>query len=324
MTNDTKKIPQVSLGRTGPSTGTQGLGCMGMSEFYGTTDPAVARVTLDLALDLGVTLFDTADIYGIGANEELLAPFLRANAGAVQIATKYGYLRSAAAPDDWRVSNRPDHIRRAAEASLKRLGVEAIDLYYMHRRDASIPLADSIGAMADLVAEGKVKALGLCEVDADELTEAYATHPITALQSEWSVFARDIEVEVAATAARLGVAIVPFAPLGRGLLTGAVSLAANDARRAFPRFSDANLDCNTRVAQTVVRLAHARGLTPAQIALAWLHDRARVFDVTVIPIPGTRRPERLRENLGAVEVVLSEEEIVALEPLAGQIRGQRV
>lgn len=324
MTNIQSKIARVPLGRNGLLVGAQGLGCMGMSEFYGASDPAEARATLDLALELGVTHFDTADMYGIGANEKFLAPFLWENRGTVHVATKYGYRRSSDAPDDWSVTNDPAHIRRAAEASLKRLGVEVIDLYYMHRRDPSVPLAESIGAMADLVAEGKVRALGLCEVSAAELAEAHAIHPIAALQSEWSVFSRDIEGEVAATAAEHGVAIVPFAPLGRGLLTGQLALAADDARRNFPRFSEANLDANTRAATTVTALAKARGVTPAQIALAWLYDRARVFDVTLIPIPGTRKQARLRENLGALDLSLTGEELAALEPLAAQVQGQRV
>lgn len=324
MTNTDTKIPQVALGRNGPLVGIQGLGCMGMSEFYGATDPAQSRATLDMALELGVTLFDTADMYGVGENEKFLAPFLRAHRGTAHIATKYGYRRSTDTPDDWGVTNDPAHIRRAAEASLKRLGVEVIDLYYMHRRDPSVPLSDSIGAMADLVAEGKVRALGLCEVSAAELAKAHAIHPIAALQSEWSVFSRDIEDEVAGTAAQLGIAVVPYAPLGRGLLTGQLALAADDARRSFPRFSEANLDANTRAAETVTALAHARGVTPAQIALAWLHDRARVFGVTVIPIPGTRKAARLRQNLGALQITLTEAERAALEALAIQVQGQRV
>lgn len=321
MTNMIAKVP---MGKDGVLVGRQGLGCMGMSEFYGAADPDASRRVLDLALDLGVTHFDTADMYGIGANEEFLAPFLRDNRKRAHIATKYGYRRSLDAPDDWGVTNDPAHIHRAVDASLHRLGVEVIDLYYMHRRDPAVPLADSIGAMADLVQAGKVRALGLCEVSATELAEAHAIHPIAALQSEWSVFSRDIEAEVATTAARLGTAIVPFAPLGRGLLTGALSLAADDARRHFPRFSEANLDANTRAAQVIGALAAARGVSPAQIALAWLHDRARVFGVTVIPIPGTRQPARLRENLGALDITLTADELATLAPLAAQVQGQRV
>ena len=324
MTNTAPQIPQVALGRNGPLVGIQGLGCMGMSEFYGAADPAQSRAVLELALELGVTLFDTADMYGMGANEDLLAPFLRAHRGTARIATKYGYRRSPDAPDDWGVTNDPAHIRRAAEASLKRLGVEVIDLYYMHRRDPSVPLAESIGAMADLVAEGKVRALGLCEVNAAELAEAHAIHPITALQSEWSVFSRDIESQVADTAAQLGIAIVPYAPLGRGLLAGQLALSADDARRSFPRFSPANLDANIRAAGVVTALAQARSVTPAQIALAWLHERARVFGVTVIPIPGTRKEARLRQNLGALQITLTEAELSALEVLATKVQGQRV
>ncbi|MFG6084206.1 aldo/keto reductase [Paracoccus litorisediminis] len=324
MTNTPSKIPQVALGRNGPLVGIQGLGCMGISEFYGRSDQVQARATLELALELGVSHFDTADMYGIGANEEFLAPFLRANRDTVHIATKYGYRRSAATPDDWSVTNDPGHIRRAAEASLKRLGVEVIDLYYMHRRDPSVPLAESIGTMADLVTEGKVRALGLCEVSAAELAEAHAIHPIAALQSEWSVFSRDIEAEVSGKAAELGIAIVPFAPLGRGLLTGQLALADDDARRNFPRFAEANLSANMRAVETVIGLARARGVTPAQIALAWLYDRARICDVSVIPIPGTRKPARLRENLEATAVVLTTAERAALEPLAGFVQGARV
>lgn len=323
MTNTTTQLPGIPLGSGGPIVGAQGLGCMGMSEFYGDADPLESRATLDLALELGVTLFDTADMYGVGENESFLSPFLSANRDRVFIATKFGFLRTPETPDDWSVTNDPSHIRRAIEGSLARLGVGTIDLYYMHRRDPSIPLAESVGAMSDLVHEGKVRSLGLCEVSAEELTEAHAIHPIAALQSEWSVFSRDIEADVAPAAARLGVTVVPYAPLGRGLLTGRLALAQDDARRGFPRFSDANVDTNLHLVGVVRSIADRRGVSPAQVALAWLYGRAEVFNLTVLPIPGTRKRRRLRENVAAASLVLSDEETTELDQLASQVQGER-
>ncbi len=324
MTNSNVTLPSVQLGKDGPLVGAQGLGCMGMSEFYGSADLKEVRATLDLSVELGVTLFDTADMYGVGENERFLADFLAANRSKVSIATKFGYARTPEAPDDWSVTNDPAHIRRAVDASLSRLGVEVIDLYYMHRRDPSVPLVESVGAMADLVGEGKVLSLGLCEVTAEELAEANEIHPIAALQSEWSVFSREIENNVAPMAAQLGVTVVPYAPLGRGLLTGQTALSLDDARRNFPRFSEENLATNMRLVEVVRSLAQRRGVTPAQIALAWLHDRARIFKLPVLPIPGTRKRHRLRENVAAATLTLSSEEVTALDRLANQVQGQRV
>ncbi|MFT4251827.1 MAG: aldo/keto reductase [Caulobacter sp.] len=327
MTNLPHALSQVELGRGGPLVGAQGLGCMGMSEFYGATDEAEARAVLDRALELGVTLFDTADMYGLGANEAFLADFLRANRGVALAATKFGYVRTPQTPDDWSLSNRPEHIHAAVDRSLRRLGVETIDLYYMHRRDKAVPLADSVGAMAELVSAGKVRRLGLSEVEPDELREAHAIHPIAALQSEWSLFSRDIEGEIAPLAAELGVTLAPFAPLGRGLLTGrdfARSLAEGDVRRTFPRFSSENLDGNDRLVAEVEAIAAAHGATAAQTALAWLYARARALGVAMVPIPGTRRRARLEENVAAASLVLSTEDMERLEALAAQVRGVRI
>ncbi|MET0336652.1 MAG: aldo/keto reductase [Caulobacter sp.] len=319
----TTPLPTVPLGDSGLHVGAQGLGCMGMSEFYGATDKDAARDTLERALDLGVTLFDTADMYGQGANETFLGSFIRAHRGRALIATKFGYPR-ANDPNDWSLDNRPDYIRAAVEASLRRLRVETIDLYYMHRRDPSVALTESVGAMADLVEEGKVRALGLCEVTADELREAHAVHPIAALQSQWSLFSRSLENEVAPAARALGVTLVPWAPLGRGMLTGAAfaeGLAQGDARQGFPRFSPENLAINQRLVAHIEALAAERGSTASQVALAWLYGQARKIGVSVVPIPGTRKRARLEENVAAANIVLTDEEMADLAPLASAVAG---
>jgi len=320
-------LPKIRLGTDGPLVGIQGLGCMGMSEFYGATDLAQARATLDQALDLGVTLFDTADMYGLGANESFLSDFVRGNRSQVVIATKFGYTRTPADPDDWSLSNHPAYIRRAVEQSLARLNIDVIDVYYMHRRTPDVPLEESVGAMADLVAQGKVRALGLCEVSADELRRAHAIHPIAALQSEWSLFSRTIEQQVVPAASSLGITVVPFAPLGRGLLTGkgfSATLAANDSRRSFPRFQRQNQEANAQLVSTLDALALRKGISSAQLGLAWLYARARQLDVTLVPIPGTRRPARLSENVGAASVSLTDDELAAIAPLAEAVKGAAV
>ena len=317
-------LPRVPLGVDGPLVGIQGLGCMGMSEFYGATDTSEASATLEQALALGVTLFDTADMYGLGANESFLAPFVKANRRRVVIATKFGYTRSVEQPDDWSLSNRPEYIRQAVDQSLLRLGIETIDLYYMHRRTPDVPLEDSIGAMEELVKACKVRALGLCEASADELRAAHAIHPIAALQSEWSVFSRQIEQEIVPLASSLGVTIVPYAPLSRGLLTGAAfgqRLGADDFRRNFPRFQPENQAANAQLVATLDELAQARGISTAQLALAWLQTRARQLDVTAVPIPGTRRRTRLLENVEAATMALDDQEMAAIEPLAVAVQG---
>ena len=320
-------LPKIRLGADGPLVGIQGLGCMGMSEFYGATDLAQARATLDQALDLGVTLFDTADMYGLGENESFLSDFVRGNRSQVVIATKFGYTRTPADPDDWSLSNHPAYIRRAVEQSLARLNIDVIDVYYMHRRTPDVPLEESVGAMADLVAQGKVRALGLCEVSADELRRAHAIHPIAALQSEWSLFSRTIEQQVVPAASSLGITVVPFAPLGRGLLTGkgfSATLGANDSRRSFPRFQRQNQEANAQLVATLDALALRKGISSAQLGLAWLYARARQLDVALVPIPGTRRPARLSENVGAASVSLTDDELAAIAPLAEAVKGAAV
>lgn len=320
-------LPTVRLGQDGPVVGAQGLGCMGMSEFYGPTDTAEALATLDAALEAGVTFLDTADQYGAGRNEELIGPFVRAHRDEVVLATKFGVERRADDPAYRGVRNDPGYIRAAVDASLRRLGLDVIDVYYMHRRDPAVPIAESVGAMAELVAAGKVRHLGLSEVTGAELREAYAVHPIAALQSEWSVFARDVERSAVAAAAELGVAFVPYSPLGRGFLTGsfaaAEELAADDIRRTQPRFSGANAAANRALVEPLREIAAVRGATAAQVALAWVHQRAEAHGLTVVPIPGTRRRERLAENTAAVTLRLTVEELAVLEPVAGRVAGER-
>ncbi|NUS68574.1 MAG: aldo/keto reductase [Ensifer adhaerens] len=327
MTSKEKILHRVQLGLHGPLIGAQGLGCMGMSEFYGTTDEAESRATLERALELGVTLFDTADMYGIGANEAFLASFVRTHREAVLIATKFGYARTPQNPDDWSIDNRPEFIRAAADRSLKRLGVDVIDLYYMHRRTDAVPLEESIGAMADLVAAGKVRWLGLSAVTAAELRAAHSIHPIAALQSEWSVFTREIEDDVVPAAFELGVTLVPYSPLGRGMLTGQTftrSLKEGDARKNFPRFASQNEQANRQVVAKVEQAARGLGITPAQLALAWLHTQARKLNAKVVPIPGTRRCSRLEENVAAASIILPDDVTAMLDPLAGAVQGAAV
>lgn len=320
-------LPQIVLGDGGPAIGIQGLGCMGMSEFYGETNETEAYATLDRALELGVTMFDTADVYGMGENERFLASFVKANRDRAVIATKFGYARTPDTPDDWSLDNRPEFIRKAADASLQRLGVDVIDLYYMHRRSADVPLADSIGAMSVLVEAGTVRALGLSAVSAEELRQAHAIHPIAALQSEWSIFTRTIEAEIIPTAVELGVTVVPYSPLGRGMLTGqafATAIGSNDARNHFPRFSPANRDANMRLIATIEGIAAGLGVTSAQVAIAWLYAKAQDLGVAIAPIPGTRNRTRLDQNVAAASIALDSAALCALEPLAREVSGVAV
>ncbi|MFE5794773.1 aldo/keto reductase [Streptomyces sp. NPDC056503] len=326
----TEKIDTVRLGPgpAGPEIGVQGFGAMGISEFYGTTDEAAARDTLDAALEAGVTLIDTADIYGSGTNEEFLAPFVAAHRDEIVLATKFAIQRVPARAMYRGVRNDRAYVRQSVEGSLRRLGVDTIDLYYMHRRDTSVPLAESVGAMAELIAEGKVRQLGLSEVTGPELREAFAIHPIAALQSEWSLFSRDVEHSAVAAAAELGVTFVPYAPLGRGFLAGAFADAGKDLpdgdfRRGQPRFTGENVERNTALLEPVHAVAAAHGATPAQIALAWVQQRAAVHGLTVVPIPGTRRRSRLEENAAATRITLTEAELAVLEPLADLVAGDR-
>lgn len=323
----TEKIATVRLGTEGPLVGVQGFGAMGISEFYGDTDEAAARDTLDAALEAGVTLIDTADVYGRGANEEFLAPFVARHRDEITLATKFGIVRTDD-PTYRGIRNDPAYIRSCVEGSLRRLGVDVIDLYYMHRRDPAVPLAETVGAMAELVERGLVKHLGLSEVTGAELREAHAVHPIAALQSEWSLFSRDVERSAVGAAAELGVAFVPYSPLGRGFLTGAFAdatqdLAENDFRKNQPRFSGENARRNADLLEPVRKTAEAHGVTAAQVALAWVQQRAEVHGLTVVPIPGTRKRSRLLENAAATRVTLDEQELAALEPIAAQVAGDR-
>ncbi|MFI1780111.1 aldo/keto reductase [Streptomyces rubiginosohelvolus] len=321
------KIATVELGAGGPQVGVQGLGCIGMSEFYGDTDERAARDTLDAALEAGVTLLDTADAYGRGANEEFLAPFVGAHRDEITLATKFALVRTDD-PHYRGISNDPAYIRTAVEASLRRLNTDVIDLYYMHRRDPAVPLAESIGALAELLRQGKIKQIGLSEVTGPELREAYAVHPIAALQSEWSLFSRDVEQSAVGAAAELGVTLVPYSPLGRGFLTGAFTdagkeLAEGDFRKNQPRFTGDNARTNAALLEPVHKIAAAHGVTAAQVALAWVQQRAEVHGLNVVPIPGTRKRSRLLENVAATRLTLTADELAALEPIAGRVAGDR-
>ncbi|MGW8973971.1 aldo/keto reductase [Streptomyces platensis] len=323
-----EKIETVELGNGGPRVGVQGLGCMGMSFAYGPTDADEARATLERALELGVTLFDTADMYGMGENEKFIAPFVRAHRDQVVLATKFALSVDPDDPAKRVIRNDRAYIRQAVEGSLRRLGVDEIDLYYMHRREVNVPLEESVGAMAELVAEGKVKYLGLSEVTGRELRAAQAVHPITAVQSEWSLFSRDIEDGVVQAAAELGVGLVPYSPLGRGFLTGAFvqadkELAADDFRRQQPRFTGDNAAVNAALLEPVRAIAEAHGATPGQIALAWLQQQATARGLAVVPIPGTRKRSRVEENTAATRIRLTQQDLAQLEPIAGQVAGAR-
>jgi aryl-alcohol dehydrogenase-like predicted oxidoreductase len=307
-------IPRRTLGTTSAlEVSALGLGCMGMSEFYGTGDEATGIETIRRALDLGVSFLDTADMYGPFTNEQIVGKAIAGRRDEVQLATKFGNERN---PDgSWiGINGRPDYVRAACDASLARLGVDHIDLYYQHRVDTSVPIEDTVGAMKELVEAGKVRHLGLSEAAAHTIRRAHAVHPITALQSEWSLFTRDLEDEVAPTVRELGIGLVPYSPLGRGMLTGAVSadtLEADDSRATgrFPRFEGEALDANLRLVAKVRELAEAKGCTPGQLALAWVLAQG----ADVAPIPGTKRIPYLEENVGAADVVLSEADLEALE-----------
>ncbi|WP_046502784.1 aldo/keto reductase [Streptomyces odonnellii] len=322
-------IDTVRLGAGGPEVGVQGLGCMGMSFAYGPTeDPDEARATLERALELGVTLYDTADAYGAGENEKFIAPFVRAHRDEIVVATKFALSVDPADRTKRVIRNDRPYLRQCVEGSLQRLGVDEIDLYYMHRRDVNIPIEETVGAMAELVAEGKVRYLGLSEVTSGELRAAQAVHPIAALQSEWSLFSRDIEAKVVPAAVELGVTLVPYSPLGRGFLTGSFvnaeqELSADDFRRQQPRFTGDNAAANAALLEPVRRIAEAREATPGQVALAWVQQRAAVYGLPVVPIPGTRKRSRVEENVAATRLVLSEDELRELEPIAGQVAGGR-
>ncbi|WP_433556128.1 aldo/keto reductase [Pseudonocardia xinjiangensis] len=302
----------------------QGLGCMGMSEYYGRSDWDTSVATIHRALELGVTLLDTADQYGAGHNEVLVGRAIHGRRDEVQLASKFGIDRSGG--DDARVY-RGDaaYVRRCCDASLMRLGVDTIDLYYLHRPPQNVEIEETVGAMSELVAAGKVRCLGLSEVDGELLRRAHAVHPITAVQSEYSLWTREVEV-VTPVMAELGVGLVPYSPLGRGFLTGSVDLASlddKDFRARNPRFQGDAGRANQAIAEVVRKVAGRLGATPAQIALAWVHGQSDRLGVPIVPIPGTRRPDRIEENIEALHIDLDDEALDAMQPLANQVVGQR-
>ncbi len=304
-------MQQRKIGLSGLSTAALGLGCMGMSEFYGATDEAQSLATLEAACEAGVTLFDTADTYGFGHNEQLLGRFLQGRRARVLVATKCGLARE---PGSYarRVDNSAAYIRQACEASLKRLGVDTIDLYYLHRVNLDTPLEESMGALAQLRQEGKIGAIGLCEVGSATLLRAAAIAPVAAVQSEYSLWTREPEQGVLAACRQVGASFVAYSPLGRGFLTGAIEdvakLDANDFRRFNPRFADENVSRNRAIVALVRQLAQHKGCSPAQLALAWLLAQGD----DIIAIPGTKRIAYLRDNLGALELRLSTAELAAI------------
>src|SRR5690349_9630202 len=311
-----QNIGQRTLGTASPLTvSTLGLGCMGMSEFYGTPDEQGGTDTIHRALDLGVTFLDTADMYGPFTNEQLVGKAIAGRRDEVQLATKFGNERL---PDGTMVgiNGRPDYVRAACDASLQRLGVDHIDLYYQHRVDKTVPIEATVGAMAELVEAGKVRHLGLSEASAATIRKAHAVHPITALQSEYSLFTRDIEDEILPTIRELGIGLGPYSPLGRGLLTGTITESGGadgegDFRRSayFPRFQGDALATNLELVENVRALAEAKGATPGQVALAWVLAQGD----DVVPIPGTKRVRYLEENVAAAAVVLSSDDLAPLE-----------
>ena len=293
-----------------------GLGCMGMSEFYGPANEQQSIDTIHRALDIGVTFLDTADMYGIGENEKLVGRAIAKRRNEVTLATKFGNVRDPGDPSKFSISGRPEYVRAACDASLQRLGVDHIDLYYQHRVDLETPIEDTVGAMARLVEAGKVRYLGLSEARPETIRRAVAVHPITAYQGEYSLWTREIESEILPTCRELDIGFVAYSPLGRGLLTGKVTdveaLAENDSRRRHPRFQGENLDRNMDLVSRVSSLASEKGATPAQLALAWLLYRGD----DIVPIPGTTKISRLEENAAAADIELSEADMAHLDEAA--------
>ncbi len=312
-----------ALGLHGPEVSEIGLGCMGMSAFYGSADEAESIATIRRALDLGCTFLDTSDMYGPHTNEELVGEAIASRRDEVFLATKFGIKLAPRAEGGRTIDGRPEYVREACEGSLKRLRVDHIDLYYQHRVDPKVPIEETVGAMSELVEEGKVRFLGLSEASAQTIRRAHATHRIVAVQTEYSLWSREVEQEVLPTLRELNVGLVAYSPLGRGFLAGRFSsteeLDEGDFRRSAPRFSGENLEHNSKIAQVVRELAEQRGVTPAQLALAWVLSRGQ----DIIPIPGTKRVSYLEENLAAAEMTLSEAELEQLAEAVGSPAGDR-
>jgi aryl-alcohol dehydrogenase-like predicted oxidoreductase len=313
------------LGNQGLEVSVEGLGCMGMTWAYGGGDAKAGRATIDRALELGITLLDTAEIYGPHTNEELVGQAIAGRREQFEIATKFGFVWDPDKPNARRTDSSPANVRRACEGSLQRLGIETIDLYYQHRVDPNVPIEETVGAMAELVAEGKVRYLGLSEASAETIRRAHATHPISAVQSEYSLWTRDPEDEVLPTLRELGIGLVAYSPLGRGFLTGQIrtleDLPAEDWRRGNPRFQEDALRENIALADRVGEIARRRGVTAAQLALAWVLAKGD----DIVPIPGTKSPQRLEENAAAVDVKLTAAEVAELDEAVAPsaVRGSR-
>ena len=306
----------IALGTQGLEVSRQGLGCMGMSDFYGPGDDDESSATIHRALELGVTFFDTSDMYGPHTNEVLVGKALAGRRDEAVIATKFGIVRDPDDPSKRAINGRPEYVRQACDGSLTRLGVDHIDLYYQHRVDPDTPIEETVGAMAELVAQGKVRFLGLSEAAPDTVRRAHAVHPISALQTEYSVWSRDPELEILPTLRELGIGFVPYSPLGRGFLTGTMrsldDLDESDFRRYQPRFQGDNLADNIAIVEVIDQLASAKGCTPGQVALAFVHAAGR----DVAPIPGTKRRAYLEENVAALDVELTEEDLAVLDTVA--------